>query len=131
MKSRFGIDTLAAAAFAGICLSAGAQAAPAAGLPISSEQLEADYRVIAARCGSPAFEKAFFNASRAAVAAGLISKTQRPAQLEKAITALRRSPLILVASPADCPAQLALLKDVQKRRSGSLKGTRTHSLPKR
>ena len=131
MKSRFGLDAFAAATLAGMCLSAGAQMAPASGLAISSEQLEADYRVIAARCGSPAFEKAFFNSSKAAVAAGLISKTQRPAQQEKAITALRRSPSILVAAHADCPAQLALLKDVQKRRSGSLKGIRKHSLPKR
>ena len=28
-----------------------------------------------------------------------------PAEVEKTITALRRSPFVLVAAPADCPAQ--------------------------
>lgn len=122
MKSRPGFDAFTAAALAGICLTAGAQTAPAAAPPprLSAEQLEADYRVIAARCGTPAFEKAFFFHSRAAVAAGLVVKGREPAEVEKTITALRRSPFVLVAAPGDCPAQLAMLKDVQKNRSAGL-----------
>jgi hypothetical protein len=120
---RFAFAALATAALAGACLSALAQTAPAPAARNVSEQLEADYRVIAARCGSPAFEKAFFNGSRAAVAAGLISKSRDPAEVEKTITALRRSPFVLVTATADCPAQMVLLKDLQKRRSEAMRGT--------
>ena len=130
MKSRFGFDAFAAATLTGLCLSAAAQTTPAAGPPISSEQLEADYLVIAARCGSPAFEKAFFNASKAAVSAGLVGKIRDAAQVEKTITALRRSPFVLVAAPSDCPAQLAQLKELQKQRNAT-KGMRPHTLPAR
>jgi len=80
-------------------------------------QVEADHRVIAARCGSPAFEKQFFFNSQAAVRAGLVSKRTSPAEVEKMITVLRRSPFVLVAVNADCPAQLDRLKQVMKGRS--------------
>ena len=125
MKSRSGFDAFTAATLAGICLTAGAQTAPAPAPPISALQLEADYRVIAARCGTPAFEKAFYFHSRAVVAAGLVVKGRDPAEVEKSITALRRSPFVLVAAPADCPAQLALLKDLQKTRGAALGKART------
>ncbi|MEJ8859648.1 hypothetical protein WKW79_34165 [Variovorax robiniae] len=77
-------------------------------------QQEADYRVIAARCGTPAFEKNFSRLSRAAVSAGLVSNTRDAAAVEKSITALRRSPLALVSASSDCPAQLAHLETVQR-----------------
>ncbi|MBO9515468.1 MAG: hypothetical protein J7549_15240 [Variovorax sp.] len=83
----------------------------------SSEQLEADYRVIAARCGTPAFEKSFYKQSRAAVAAGLVTRHRDPAQVEKTITALRRNPVVLVGAQADCPAQLERLRELQKERA--------------
>lgn len=100
-----------------IGLPAAAQIVPVAQLPTQAEQQEADYRVIAARCGTPAFEKSFFQHSRAVVAAGLIVKDKDPVLVEKTITALRRSPFVLVAASADCPAQLAQLKEIQTRRS--------------
>ncbi|MEJ8851905.1 hypothetical protein [Variovorax rhizosphaerae] len=84
-------------------------------------QQEADYRVIAARCGTPAFEKKFSRQSRAAVSAGLVSTTRDAAAVEKSITALRRSPLTLVSASSDCPAQLAQLETVQRQRSGLVK----------
>ncbi|WP_218511678.1 hypothetical protein [Variovorax sp. dw_308] len=86
--------------------------------PLDSLQQEADYRVIAARCGTPAFEKAFGRQSKAAVVAGLVSPNRDAAAVEKSITALRRSPLTLVASSSDCPAQLAQLEVVRKQRNG-------------
>ena len=55
--------------------------------------------MIAARCGTPAFEKVFYKQSKAAVAAGLVSKNRDAAQVEKNITGLRRSPFVLVAAP--------------------------------
>lgn len=127
MKSRSEFDALIAAAIVGACLSASAQPRPELGSPVASEQLEADYRVIAARCGSPAFEKAFFNDSKAAVVAGLVSKGRNPVDAEKAIAALRRSPFVLVAAPADCPAQLVQLKALQKSRNATLRAMRGHS----
>jgi len=89
--------------------------------PINPVQQEADYRVIAARCGTPAFEKKFSRQSRAAVSAGLVSTTRDAAAVEKSITALRRSPLALVTASSDCPAQLAQLDAVQRQRSGIAK----------
>ena len=80
------------------------------------EQSEADDRVIAARCGTPAFEKIFFRNSQAAVRAGAVARGKRPEDSEKAITQLRRSPLVLVSSNADCPSQLDRLKAVMRAR---------------
>ena len=88
------------------------------------EQREADLRVIAARCGTPAFESAFFKQSTAAVKAGLISKDRTPVDTEKKITALRRSAFVLVASTSDCPAQLAQLAALQRTRSAFIKAAR-------
>jgi hypothetical protein len=84
---------------------------------VAEAQVEADHRVIAARCGSPAFEKQFYFNSQAAVRAGLVSKRTSPADVEKMITVLRRSPFVLVTVNADCPAQLDRLKQVMKGRS--------------
>lgn len=81
------------------------------------EQLEADYRVIAARCGSPAFEKTFTAQSRRLVAAGLIAPGRDPVVAEKTVTALRRSPMVLVAVSWNCTAQLVELTRVQKARA--------------
>ncbi|MBT2323333.1 hypothetical protein J7E62_13360 [Variovorax paradoxus] len=124
MKARWGFTALASVAVAGIWLPAGAQSAMELALAAPNEQQEADYRVIAARCGTPAFEKAFFRHSRAAVAAGLVSKGRDPVDVEKSIAARRRSPLVLVATPADCPSQLAQLKELQKKRSALVGKTR-------
>jgi len=105
-------------------LAANAQSAGSIGSALSSEQQEADYRVIAARCGTPAYEKAFFKQSKAAVAAGLVSKNRDPADVEKTITALRRSPFVLVAAPADCADQLKVLAELRTSRSNLLKSRR-------
>lgn len=109
-------------AFVGV---AGSASAAATAVPTVSEQQEADWRVIAARCGTPAFERAFFRQSTAAVKAGLITKDRPPAEVEKSITSLRRSAFVLVAGPADCPAQLAQLAALQKSRSALVKSPRS------
>lgn len=125
MKKSFELGAFVSAAVVGIYLPVSVQAMPAAaGSSVTSEQQEADYRVIAARCGTPAFEKAFFKDSKAAVTAGLISKGRDSAEVEKTITSLRRSPFVLVAVSADCPAQLAQLKEIQKNRAESIRKTR-------
>lgn len=123
MKTRFEIGAVLAAAVIGMPSTAGAQQAEAV-VPISGEQQEADYRVIAARCGTPAFEKGFYKQSRAAVAAGLVIKNRDPVQVEKTITSLRRSPFVLVATQADCAGELKRLAEVQKSRSEQLKSGR-------
>jgi len=87
-------------------------------------QVEADHRVIAARCGSPAFEKQFFFNSQGAVRAGLVSKRKTPAEVEKLITMQRRNPFVLVAVNADCPAQLDRLKQVMKGRGQAIGASR-------
>jgi hypothetical protein len=87
---------------------------------VAQAQVEADNRVIAARCGSPAFEKQFFRNSQAAVRAGLVSDRTSPAKVEQAITALRRNPIVLVTANVDCAAQLQRLKQVFKSRSQSI-----------
>jgi hypothetical protein len=96
--------------------------------PLSIEQQEADDRVVAARCGTPLFEKGFYKQSKAAVAAGLVVKHRDPVQVEKNVTALRRNPVVLVATQADCPAQLDRLRQIEKDRAKMLgthrKGTR-------
>ena len=124
MKAHYDIGAILMAAAIAVPSMAAAQAAGATGSGLSAEQQEADYRVIAARCGTPAFEKAFFRQSKAAVAAGLVSKHRDPAEVEKTITALRRSPLVLVAAPADCPEQLKMLAELQKSRSSLVKTKR-------
>ena len=106
---------------AGCALSAGAEAQIAAvSFPGEQEQREADYRVVAARCGSPAFEKAFSAQSRKAVAAGLVSQRAEPAVIEKSINSLRRSSLTLVATSSDCPAKLVQLGELQRSRQTAL-----------
>jgi len=119
MKRRFEIESFLAALAIAVPLTTNAEATG-----MSPEQQEADLRVIAARCGTPAYEKAFFNQSKAAVAAGLVSKNRPPAEVEKTITALRRSPFVLVAAPADCPAQLKQLDELRSSRSALVKSSR-------
>ncbi|MDM0118053.1 hypothetical protein QTI66_38940 [Variovorax sp. J22R133] len=92
---------------------------------LDGAQQEADYRVIAARCGTPAFEKSFSRHSRAAVAAGLVSPNRDAAAVEKSITALRRSSLSLVTTSTDCPVLLAQLEAVQRQRNSLVKRSRT------
>lgn len=111
-KTSFDLAAFLAAAAIGIPLAAQAQDAPHA-----AEQREADDRVIAARCGTPAFEKSFYRQSRAAVAAGLVVKNRDPVQVEKSITAMRRSPFVLVATQADCTAELQRLAELQRSRA--------------
>ncbi|RYF34620.1 MAG: hypothetical protein EOO26_03895 [Comamonadaceae bacterium] len=106
---------------AGCAFGAGAEAQiAAASLPGEQEQREADYRVVAARCGSPAFEKAFSAQSRKAVAAGLVSQRAEPAVIEKSVGSLRRSSLTLVATSSDCPAKLVQLGELQRSRQTAL-----------
>jgi len=123
MKTPFDIAALVAATalgFPGIAFSQQSGAPP----PGLAEQQEADWRVIAARCGTPAYEKAFYKQSRAAVAAGLVVRNRDPVQVEKTITALRRSPFVLVATQADCAAELQRLAELKKSRSVLLKSAR-------
>ncbi|GAA4341272.1 hypothetical protein GCM10023165_21820 [Variovorax defluvii] len=116
MKARIELGALLSASVIGICVPAEAQTRQSSAPPTVAEQQEADWRVIAARCGTPAFEKGFYKESRAAVAAGLVNKNRPPAEVEKTVEALRRSPFVLVASNADCPNQLAQLRELQKTR---------------
>lgn len=118
---RTGMAALAIAGFAGLPQPAPAQGAAAI---LSAEQHEADLRVIAARCGTSAFERAFVRQSRNAVSAGLVVRNREPAEVEKTITSLRRNPIVLVASTSDCPAQLAMLAQLQKERSLAIKSGR-------
>jgi hypothetical protein len=117
------IAALAAAA-SNIAGSAPVPVSPGAAAVLAAEQHEADLRVIAARCGTPAFEHSFYKQSRAAVSAGLVVKNRDPVEVEKAITSLRRSPVVLVASTADCADQLRQLADLQKERSLLMKSSR-------
>ncbi|VTU14285.1 hypothetical protein SRS16CHR_01016 [Variovorax sp. SRS16] len=121
MKTRLVLGAHAAAAMILTCIPASGQSMQQADSPIASEQLESDYRVIAARCGTPAFEKAFTRRSKAAVAAGLVVKGRDPVAVEKNITALRRNPIVLVSASADCPARLAQLNELLKSRNGLIK----------
>ncbi|MEJ8820664.1 hypothetical protein WKW80_01275 [Variovorax humicola] len=126
MNTRYAVGSiLSMAAFAalgmGMAWPSVSRAAGAAAPSISGEQQEADYRVIAARCGTPGFERRFSHQSRAAVAAGLVSSNRDTAAVEKTITSLRRSPFVLVASSTDCKAQMAQLEALQKQRSGMVR----------
>lgn len=125
MKARVELGALLSASVIGISLPVDAQTTRQPAAPHAAEQQEADYRVIAARCGTPAFEKGFFKASRAAVAAGLVNKNRMPADVERSVEALRRSPFVLVATNADCPSQLAQLKELQKTRKEAIRSGRT------
>ena len=122
MRVRFVIVACLWMAAFGAALPCGAQPAIDAS-PLSSAQQEADDRVVAARCGTPAFEKGFYRQSKAAVAAGLVVKHRDPVQVEKSVTALRRNPVVLIATQADCPAQLDRLRQIEKDRAKML-GTR-------
>lgn len=124
MKAHIEIGAIFSALAAVAPFTAAAQSPGSMGAFLSSEQQEADYRVIAARCGTPGYEKAFFRQSKAAVAAGLISKNRDPVEVEKTITALRRSPFVLVAAPADCADQLKMLAEVQKSRRSLIRTKR-------
>ncbi len=127
MEQRSSLGALAFVTLASLCLAPATQAQDShsrLSAPLSGEQQEADYRVIAARCGSPAFEKAFFKQSRAFVATGIVSKSRHPVDVEKSVSTLRRSPFVLVAAPSDCPAQMAMLKELQKSRGDVLKKAR-------
>ncbi len=101
-----------------MCLSgaslAGEQPLQAVG---GGEDQEADYRVIAARCGSPDFENKFTAQSRRLVSAGVVAPGRDPVVVKKTVTAMRRSPMVLVAVSADCPAQLVELTSVMKARA--------------
>lgn len=91
-------------------------------------QNEADYRVIAARCGTPAFEKAFFKQSKAAVAAGMVARNPDSAAIEKAIESRRRNPLQLVSTGADCAEKMSLLKSVQHQRTEAIRAARRQAV---
>ena len=60
----------------------------------------------------------------ALISAGLIAKDRRPVEVEKSITSLRRNPLVLVAGPSDCGAQLGQLAALQKNRNALVRTAR-------
>lgn len=93
-----------------------AEAKPA-GLDAAALQNEADYRVVAARCGKPAFEKAFFVSSQQFVAASNDRDRQATARQESAIRSMRRNPITLIGSQSDCKAQGAILQRLMVDRS--------------
>lgn len=128
MKTSFSIEAILTATAVAIFVPLTTNAQPVSA-PVPAEQQEADYRVIAARCGTPAFEKAFYYQSRAAVAAGLVNKNRPPADVEKTVTALRRSPFVLIAANADCPVQLKQLANLQKSRSELIRTSRGRKSP--
>ena len=115
MKARINVRALLWVSATCLPWAAGAQPSD-----LSGEQQEADYRVIAARCGTPGFERAFYKQSKAAVAAGLVVKHRDPVQVEKTVTALRRNPVVLIGTQADCPEQVVRLKELQKERAKAL-----------
>jgi hypothetical protein len=84
-------------------------------------QQESDYRVIAARCGTPRFEHGFFKESKAAVQAGLVGNSRNPDEVERMVTEARRNPLLLVSKSADCKADLATINDLREARKGVVK----------
>ncbi|MDN4592059.1 hypothetical protein DBA29_26610 [Xenophilus aerolatus] len=87
------------------------------GLDEAALQYEADYRVVAARCGTPAFEKKFFMQSQQFVAASNGQDKTATARQESTIRALRRNPITLIGSQSDCKAQGDELKRVMDERS--------------
>ena len=71
MKARINVRALL---WVSACLPWAVGAQPS---DLSGEQQEADYRVIAARCGTPGFERAFYKQSKAAVAELLARQLDR------------------------------------------------------
>ncbi|MDN4591735.1 hypothetical protein DBA29_24935 [Xenophilus aerolatus] len=109
---------LVAAAVLAAAPSCWAQAQPF-GLDEAQLQREADYRVVAARCGTPAFETKFFTQSRNFVAASNGNRQDSTARQERAIESLRRNPITLISAQADCKAQSDELKRLLNERSRS------------
>lgn len=93
-----------------------AQAKPA-GLDAAALQNEADYRVVAARCGTPAFERVFFANSQRFVAASNDHDRQATGRQESAIRLMRRNPITLIESQSDCKSQGAILQRLLAERS--------------
>lgn len=100
-----------------------AQARPT-GLTDTALQYEADYRVVAARCGTPAFEKKFYQQSRQFVAASNGQDKEAINRQERTIERLRRNPIALIGSQSDCKVQGDELKRVMDERSRSRSGQR-------
>lgn len=94
------------------------------GLDDTTLQYEADYRVVAARCGTPAFEKKFYLQSRQFVAASNGQDKEAAARQERTIERLRRNPIALIGSQSDCKLQGDELKRVMDERSRSRNGLR-------
>lgn len=114
---------VAAAVLAGAS-SCWAQAKPF-GLDAAQLQREADYRVVAARCGTPAFETKFFTQSRNFVATSNGNRQDSTARQERTIESLRRNPITLISAQADCKAQSDELKRLLNERS------RSHDAPRK
>ena len=110
----------AALASASVCV---AQVRPT-GLDDTALQYEADYRVVAARCGTPAFEKKFYQQSRQFVAASNGQDKEVTARQERTIERLRRNPIALIGSQTDCKLHGDELKRVIDERSRSRNGLR-------
>lgn len=91
--------------------------ANSAGLDSAALQNEADHRVVAARCGTPAFERAFFAKSQRFVAASNDHDKQATARQESAIRSMRRNPITLIGSQSDCKSQGAILQRLLAERS--------------
>lgn len=94
------------------------------GLTDAALQYEADYRVVAARCGTPAFEKKFYQQSRQYVAASNGQDKEAINVQERKIERLRRNPISLIGSQSDCKVQGDELKRVVDERSKSGNGQR-------
>lgn len=93
-----------------------AQARPT-GLDAAALQREADYRVVAARCSTPAFEKNFYVQSQDFVAASNGHDRESTARQESAIRSMRRNPIALIGSQTDCKLQGARLKQIMDERN--------------
>ena len=113
-------DLAVAVALAGASVC-GAQGRPT-GLDDTALQYEADYRVVAARCGTPALEKKFYQQSRQFVATSNGQDKEATARQDRSIERLRRSPIALIGSQADCKARGDELKRVMDERSRSRNG---------
>jgi hypothetical protein len=96
----------------------------ATGLDDTALQYEADYLVVAARCGTPAFEKKFYLQSRQFVAANNGQDKEAAARQERTIERLRRNPIALIGSQTDCKLHGDELKRVMDERSRSRNGLR-------
>ncbi|MDN4592144.1 hypothetical protein DBA29_27055 [Xenophilus aerolatus] len=94
------------------------------GLTDTALQYEADYRVVAAWCGTPAFEKKFFTQSQQFVASSNGQDKFATERQESTIRSLRRNPIALIGSQSDCKVQGDELKRVMDERSRSRSGQR-------